>query len=70
VQIGDTVILVQDVEGVEAGCEGRVMSVRDDMVMVACRLRHRLQLVMAYAWEVLPEESFRLLCKREVRRRG
>ena len=41
------------------------MSLRDNMVMVGCRSRDRLQLVLAHTWEVLPEELFRRLCKRE-----
>jgi len=65
VQVGDVVVLVEDVEGVEAGREGRVMSVRDDMVMAACRSRERFQLVMARTWELLPERMFRRLCERE-----
>jgi hypothetical protein len=30
VQVGELVVLVQDVEGVEAGREGRIMGVRDN----------------------------------------
>ena len=64
-QVGEVVVLVEDVDGVEAGREGRIMSVRDNMVMVGCRSRERLQLVLAHTWEVLPQELFRRLCKRE-----
>jgi hypothetical protein len=52
VQVGEVVVLVENVDGVEAGREGRIMSVRDNMVMVGCRSRDRLQVIMA-------------LCKRE-----
>jgi hypothetical protein len=65
VQVGDVVVLVENVEGVEAGREGRVLSVRDNMVMVGCRSRERLQLVMARTWEILPERLFRRVCERE-----
>jgi hypothetical protein len=65
VQVGELVVLVQDVEGVEAGREGRIMGVRDNMVMVGCRSRDRLQVVLARTWEVLPQELFRRLCERE-----
>jgi hypothetical protein len=41
------------------------MSVRDNMVMVGCRARDRLQVIMARAWEVLPQELFLRLCKGE-----
>jgi hypothetical protein len=65
VQVGELVVLVQDVEGVEAGREGRIMGVRDNMVMVGCRSRDRFQVVLARTWEVLPQELFRRLCERE-----
>ena len=64
-KVGEIVILVEDVDGVEAGREGRIMGLRDNMVMVGCRCRDRLHLVLAHTWEVLPEELFRRLCKRE-----
>ena len=34
---GELVVLVNDVQGVAAGKEGRVMSVREDAVLVECR---------------------------------
>jgi hypothetical protein len=61
VQVGDVVVLVDDVDGVEAGREGQIMSVRDNMLMVGCRSRDRLRVVMAHTWEVLPQELFRRL---------
>jgi hypothetical protein len=65
VQVGEVVVLVEDVDGIEAGHEGRVMSVRDDMLMVGCRSRDRLRVVMAHTWEVLPQELSRRLYARE-----
>jgi hypothetical protein len=65
VQVGEVVVLVEDVDGVEAGREGRIMGVRDNMLMVGCRSRDRLQVVMAHTREVLPQEIFRRLCTRE-----
>jgi hypothetical protein len=65
VQVGEVVVLVEDVDGIKTGHEGRIMSLRDNMVMVGCRSRDRLQLVLAHTWEVLPQELFRRLCKRE-----
>ena len=65
VQVGEVVVLVENVDGVEAGREGRIMSVRDNMVMVSCRSRDRLQVIMARTWEVLPQELFLRLSKRE-----
>ena len=58
-------MLVENVDGVEAGREGRIMSVRDNMVMVGCRSRDRLQVIMARTWEVLPQELVLRLSKRE-----
>ena len=64
-QVGEVVVLVENVDGVETGREGRIMSVRDNMVMVGCRSRDRLQVIMARIWEVLPQELFLRLSKRE-----
>jgi len=38
-KVGELVVLVDDVDGVEAGREGCIMGVRDDMVTVGCQLR-------------------------------
>ena len=40
-QVGEVVVLVEDVDGIKAGHEGRIMSLRDNMVMVGCRSRDR-----------------------------
>jgi hypothetical protein len=56
VQAGDVVVLVDNMDGVEAGREDQIMSVRDSMLIVGCRSRDRLQLVLAHTWEVLPQE--------------
>ena len=64
-QVGEVVMLVEDVDGIKAGHEGRTMSLRDNMVMVGCRSRDRLQVIMARTWEVLPQELFLRLSKRE-----
>ena len=60
-QVGEVVVLVEDVDGIEAGREGRIMGIRDNVVMVGCRSRDRLQFVLARTWEVLPQELFRRL---------
>jgi hypothetical protein len=62
VQVGNVVVLV---DGGEAGREGQIMSVRDNMLMVGCLSRDRLWVVMAHTCEVLPQELFRPLCARE-----
>ena len=58
VKVGQLVVLVDEVDGVEAGREGRIMGARDNMLIVGCRSRDRLQVVMALTWEVLPQEFF------------
>ena len=67
-QVGEVVVLVEDVDGIEAGREGRIMSIRDNVVMVGCRSRDRLQFVLARTWEVLPQELFRRLSEGETTR--
>ena len=58
-------MLVDDVDGVEAGREGCIMGVRDDMVTVGCQSRDRLHLVLARTWQVPPRELFHRLSKRD-----
>jgi hypothetical protein len=41
------------------------MSVRDDAVLVECRLQERLHLVRARTWDLLPETIYRRLLKRQ-----
>jgi hypothetical protein len=62
--VGETVVLVVDVDGMPAGKEGMVMRVRDDMLLIGCRSAHRLEFVLARSWEVLPERKWRRLRKR------
>jgi hypothetical protein len=57
-------VLVEDVDGVEAGREGCIMGVRDEMLTVGCQTSERLQLVLAHTWQVLPRELFRRLSAR------
>jgi len=62
---GELVVLVTDVQGVAAGKVGRVMSVREDSVLVVCRLQERLHFVLARTWDLLPETIYRRLLKRQ-----
>jgi hypothetical protein len=63
VKVGELVVLVNDVQGVAAGKEGRVMSVGEDAVLVECRLQERLHFVLARTWDLLPETIYRRLPK-------
>ena len=64
-KVGELVVLVSDVQGVAAGKVGRVMSVREDAVLVECRLQERLHFVPARTWDLLPETIYRRLLKRQ-----
>jgi hypothetical protein len=66
-EIGASVVFVNNVEGVEVGRHGRVMGLCDDTVMVGCRMRERLQFVLVRTWDVLPEPMWhRLLRRRQI----
>ena len=63
-EIGESVVFVNNVEGVEAGRHGRVMGLCDDTVMVGCRMKERLHCVLVHTWDVLPEPMWRRLLRR------
>ena len=63
-EIGESVVFINNVEGVEVGRHGRVMGFCDDTVMVGCRMRERLQMVLVHTWDVLPEPMWRRLLRR------
>ena len=62
-EVGEIVVLVEDVDGMSAGKEGLVIRVRGDMLLIGCRSGHRLEFVLARSWEVLPERKWRRLEK-------
>ena len=59
-------MLVKDVEGVQAGKEARVMSVREseNAILLGYRRQERLELVLVRTWEVLPAEVYQRLLKK------
>ena len=63
-EIGESVVFMNDVEGIQAGRHGRVMGLCDDTVMVGCRLRERFHCVLVHTWDVLPEPMWRRLLRR------
>jgi len=65
VKAGALVVLVNDVKGVAAGKVGRVISVREDSVLLECRLQERLHFVPVRTWDLLPEKIYRRLLKRQ-----
>ena len=64
-KLGELVVLVTDLQGVAAGKVGRVMSVRENTVLVECRSQERLHFVLARTWDLLPETIYRRLLKRQ-----
>jgi hypothetical protein len=47
------------------------MGLCDDTVMVGCRMRERLQMVLVHTWDVLPESMWRgLLRRRQIEQGG
>jgi hypothetical protein len=52
--VGETVVLVSDVDGMPAGKEGVVMKVRDDILLIRIRSERQEEFVLAKCWEVLP----------------
>ena len=68
-EVGETVVFVSPVQGVEAGKHGRVMGLIDDGVMVQCRVRERLECVLVHTWDVLPEPLWERLLRRRTRQR-
>jgi hypothetical protein len=58
-RVGETVVLVNDVQGVPAGKQGKVIRVRDELVVVRYQSRERLELLQARTWELLPERMWR-----------
>ena len=59
-------MLVKDVEGVQAGKEALVMSVREseNAILLGYRRQERLELVLVRTWEVLSEEVYQRLLKK------
>jgi hypothetical protein len=43
--VDETVVLVEAVDGMPVGKEGRIIRVRDDMLLIGCRSARRLELV-------------------------
>ena len=64
-KVGQLVVLVDDVDGVEAGREGCIMGARDNMLLIGCRSARRSELILVRTRDVLPERKWRRLKKRE-----
>jgi hypothetical protein len=62
--VGEPVVLVEDIEGVAEGTHGRVKDLSADSVMVECKVRDRLTVVHTHTWELLPERLWKRLSRR------
>ncbi len=68
-QVGQEVVFVRDVEGAEVGKHGTVMDISDDVVVVGCGLKENVSPVLAQMWDVLPEQLWNRLLKRQLNQR-
>ena len=68
-QVGQEVVFVRDVEGAEVGKHGTVLDISDDLVVVGCELKENVSPVLAQMWDVLPEQLWNRLLKRQLSQR-
>ena len=68
-QVGQEVVFVRDVEGAEVGKHGTVLDISDDRVVVGCELKENVSPVLAQMWDVLPEQLWNRLLKRQLSQR-
>jgi hypothetical protein len=67
--VGESVVLVRDVDGVEEGTHGRVKDAKADKVAVECKMREQSTIVLTHMWDVLPERLWNRLAKRRAKLR-
>ena len=65
--VGEAVVLVREVDGVEEGTHGRVKDANDDRVVVECKSRERSTVVLTHMWDVLPERLWDRLIRRRMK---
>ena len=66
--VGESVVLVRRIDDVEEGTRGRVKDTNDDRLVVECKVRERPAVVRTYTWDVLPEQLWeRLIRRNEIR---
>jgi hypothetical protein len=63
--VGESVVLVRGVDGVEEGTRGWVKDTNDDRVVVECKTRERSAVVLIHMWDVLPERLWDRLIRRQ-----
>jgi hypothetical protein len=62
--VGESVVLVRRVDGVEEGTHGQVRDTKADKVVVECKVRERSAVVLTHTWDVLPERLWERLMRR------
>jgi hypothetical protein len=62
--VGESVVLVRRVDGVEEGTRGWVKDTTADRVVVECKVRDRSAVVLTHTWDVLPERLWERLMRR------
>jgi hypothetical protein len=65
--VGETVVLVRNVDGVAEGTHGRVKDRKADKVMVECQWREHSAIVLTQMWDVLPERLWGRLSRRRAK---
>jgi hypothetical protein len=62
--VGESVVLVRNVEGIEEGTHGRVTDMTADRVVVECKVHESSATVLTHTWEVLPERLWERMIRR------
>jgi hypothetical protein len=65
--VGESVVLVRGVDGVEEGTRGRVKDTNDDRVVVECKTPEHSTVVLTHMWDVLPERLWDRLIRRRMK---
>jgi hypothetical protein len=63
--VGESVVLVRVVDGVEEGTRGRVKDTTEDRVVFECKSPERSATVLTHIWDVLPERLWDRLIRRQ-----
>jgi hypothetical protein len=65
--VGESVVLVREVDGVEEGTHGRVKDTEADKVAIECKMREHSTIVLTHVWDVLPEQLWDRLVRRRAK---
>jgi hypothetical protein len=65
--VGESVVLVRGVDGVEEGTRGRVKDTNVDRVVVECKTPEHSTVVLTHMWDVLPERLWDRLIRRRMK---